>query len=120
MFYRKRGRMTTQEAIEILQNDIQWSREDRYPYISKVKVTALKKAVEALEQSRWIPIAEKQPEEFRPVLICIKLPEGISQCVATRLLDDNGNSVWTTDYNVEPIAWQPLPEPYKPESEDKE
>ena len=44
--------MTKEEAIEILQNDIRWAKENRYPYISEVKVTALKMAVEALEQSK--------------------------------------------------------------------
>ena len=50
--------MTADEAIDILQNDIRWAKENRYPYISEVKVTALKMAVEALEQEpktgHWI------------------------------------------------------------------
>lgn len=41
--------MTKEQAIELLQSDIRWAKENRYPYISESKVEALQMAIEALE-----------------------------------------------------------------------
>lgn len=42
--------MTRDEAIKVLEEDIEWAKLDRHPYIDKNKVDALNIAIKALEQ----------------------------------------------------------------------
>lgn len=70
------------------------------------------------EQQRWIPVSEQLPEDDTPVFVY--LFESNSPYIAWV-----SDCEWfTEDFQVEkeyePIAWMPLPEPYKAESEDKE
>ena len=70
-------------------------------------------AIKALEQQRWIPCSERLPDVCMSVLICIKTSNGYFIDVSYRI----GFNKWEKygrDVNV--IAWQFLPTPYK---EDK-
>ena len=76
---------------------------------------ALAMAIKALEQTRWIPVTKRLPNEFADVL-CNTDSEEIF--IATYLgkmndetdcFDDNDGMMW--EGNV--IAWMPLPQPYK-------
>ena len=42
--------MTRQEAIEILKDDLEWAKQNKYPYIGEQKQEALNMAIEALKQ----------------------------------------------------------------------
>ena len=68
---------------------------------------AIRMAIEALEQSQWIPCGEMLPKEYAQYLVCF---EDGSRYVY--LLDD---SDWARGLiekeNI--VAWMPLPEPYK-------
>lgn len=72
------------------------------------------------QKTKWIPVSEKLPENKTYVLTTIKVPNRI---VHTRsgwyeggfFHNDNGDVWRATDREV--IAWMPLPEPYKAESE---
>ena len=104
--------MTTEEAIEILSDVGDINRccaED---------AEALDMAIKALEQTRWISVSEKLPASDEDVLIT----NGIGIYVGWIDATDKG---WRVDSEMDYfmndiVAWQPLPEPYKAESEDNE
>ena len=66
---------------------------------------------------KWIPITEKLPEEEQQVLI------SCANGYVTYDFFRDGQFETFNDDNVEDeekvLAWMPLPEPYKVESEDK-
>ena len=57
----------------------------------------------------WISVREKLPEEFVSVLVCYKSQGGMAQAVSERF----GTYKWSGLGGIEPIAWMPLPGPYK-------
>lgn len=63
----------------------------------------------------WIPCSERLPKAYEPV-IRTKIENGWNG--TTYKVVDLGTICPTDCHNV--IAWMPLPEPYKAESEDKE
>lgn len=102
--------MTTEEALKIL---------DTIPTISE-QVDALEMAIKALEQTRWIPCAERLPEKDGYYLVTTKWKSrylGDVYIDATMARYREKSKEWTYNHV---IAWMPLPAPYKEESEDKE
>ena len=69
------------------------------------------------QMTKWIPCSEKLPKEFESILVCYKSQGGIAQAVSERLTNMDGSNRWSALAGAEPIAWMPLPEPYKAESE---
>ena len=67
--------------------------------------TALDEAIGRLEQTRWIPVSERLPEEEGLYLVYTEEQPYVCPF--------DGRE-WHID---EVIAWMPLPEPYKTESE---
>ena len=132
--------MTIDEAVVILKNAIKKpNTEDGY------LGQALTMAIKALEQTRWIPVSERLPEELEPVNITWinHNPESYYADIKDKPFTATGvyfNGQWywwstlctdilaeyshnyddIIDDGIEIIAWRELPLPYKAESEDEE
>lgn len=77
----------------------------------------LDEAIERLEQTRWIPVSEKTPEDGEVILFSTKT----DRVFEGRYFADYSNSQWysfrdeTFARNNVVTAWMPLPEPYRKE-----
>lgn len=103
--------MTNKEAAEILK-------------LMPKQSDAILKAIEVLEQEpKWIPVSEKLPENFQRVLVTIV---NYNENKVVRVAEYYGRKrIFQIKENHEQwevgekglLAWRPLPEPYKAESE---
>ena len=64
--------------------------------------------------NKWVPVSERLPEDGKQVLCCNKY----GSVFTSELTWSKGYLMFGQHSDV--IAWMPLPEPYKAESEDKE
>ncbi len=132
--------MTNEEAIELIkvaQAEVEWDCPMDY-------TAAFDLAIKALEQAQWIPVkyheATKEeieengypfdicyifdnvmPCDEQEILVTVKGRRGKSYVEKDTCYADDGYYLdsgydWLTDI----VAWMPLPEPYKAESEDME
>ena len=98
--------MTSQDAIDYL--TALWNSD----HLSVDEAVALGMAIKALEQTRWIPVSERLPKIGERVMVTFQheFEEGT---VEITTYSKRG-------FYIQPVvAWKPLPEPYKAESEDK-
>ena len=65
------------------------------------------------QKPRWIPVTERLPEESNEYLVSTVWEDVTTDYFRT----DSG---WMTFEKKEILAWMPLPQPYRGESEDKE
>ena len=84
-----------------------------------VDMVKVAEAIHALEQTRWIPVTERVPEEFANVLACTDAEEIFIASYLGKMNDgtdcfeDDDGMMWEGDV----IAWMPLPERYRKELE---
>lgn len=62
--------MTREEAIWILNEDLEWAEQNRYPYISEQKQEALEIAIKALEQENVLDKIRAEIVEMRSKKNC--------------------------------------------------
>ena len=98
--------LTNKEAVEQLRN---LKKENFYPST----IIALDMAIDALQQTAWIPVGERLPDKTDIYLITFGKYETAKAVIASHYFDgewlslDHGYVFGTV------IAWMPLPEPYK-------
>ena len=69
--------------------------------------------------SEWIPVSEKLPENEENVITCdAKGYIAVSTFYASDRPNASTGSFYALDeYRVYPVAWMPLPEPYREEGD---
>lgn len=116
--------MTIEEAIDILENAMFLGRDmDDFN-------EAMVIVIEALKQNRWIPVSEKLPSDCNCDWVLAQIQEDngylwIPQVMEYRKekddwLSEDEHLGWLKNHNgaFKVVAWMPLPQPYKPESEE--
>ena len=101
-----------EEAIKGLKSLVEVRRKYGDMQTMKDEIECLEMSIKALEQTRWIPVSERLPDKYTYTLWCAS-----SGCVRS---DYFNGEFWedAKKYYYEVIAWMPLPEPYKAESEE--
>jgi len=111
--------MTREEAIAVLSdrdNFLWWemSKAERecYSEVFDMAISALKDR----PKGEWIPVTERNPDIYKKVEKYLITDD--EEQVRTACFVNCGDACWWDHLHV--VAWQPLPEPYKAKSEDKE
>lgn len=113
------------ELREIAENFNEWEYNRFYDAISRAADTieslSAKLQTENTERSTaccnggWIPCSERLPEEYGSYLVTYFTSEIENEkCVSVFVFDDMQKK-FPTAKGINIIAWQPLPEPYKPQ-----
>lgn len=79
-----------------------------------IMMNSIEKKVKQMQYNRdkeWILCSERLPEEYVEVLVQFKSQGGVAMAVSC-LYRKNTNA-WSGLCGIKPIAWKPLPEPYK-------
>lgn len=102
------------KELKILKEDY-WD-DDGYGHETKQyddTILALDMAIQALEQTTWIPKSEKLPKEGEDVLACFYTSEGDYKMMVSRRSDYN---YWKgVGRTGDMVAWMPLPPCYEPQ-----
>ena len=124
---------TNKRAIEMLKNELacvgnpDCNREECRNcqlVMSEHEITeALHMAIKAIDQTRWIPVSEKLPEDRREVLVTAYWHETYQVMMASYYGD---GLWWCVPFNncgehtqrLNPKAWMPLPKPYEPQKSE--
>jgi Protein of unknown function (DUF551). len=127
--------MTNEEAAKILKLERDSWRMNPRLKVDQRLYDAFDVAIKALDQTRWIPVSERLPEKNGECLVTVSFHfcgEIVFKCsFATDLhkVDEYEfpehkcgfygiDSEWGSYEINDVIAWMPLPEPYKEESEE--
>ena len=111
--------MTREEAIKVL--EFFKGQAEKYDgsleYINPEEVEAFRMAIEALNQTAWIPVEERLPDIDQIVLICTgdgQITDGYRWNSEDWFLAwGEFNGEHTGGEYVQIVAWMPLPEPHK-------
>lgn len=109
------------DAIKMLKSKMNGHTDTSYEWAETVRM-----AIKALEQTRWIPVSERLPEEDGQYLITVKYkPEADYENIYAEHGEwiDGRWDMFCFGHCGEVegiIAWMPLPEPYKAEGSGEE
>lgn len=115
--------MTNIKASEVLK-EIKMYSEDLPHYSPDEVAEALEMGSRALEQTRWIPCSERMPKDYSSNLCTIRNHYTYDNHIEVydHLVAYNpAEKEWLDEFSklaFEVIAWMPIPEPYKAESEE--
>ena len=84
---------------------------DKLPEFCDMAISLLKE-----NKGEWIPVSERNPDIYKKVEKYLITDD--EEQVRTACFVNCGDACWWDYLHV--VAWQPLPEPYKAENEDKE
>ena len=73
-----------------------------------------RKSTVTKEKTRWVPVSERLPEKGKQVLCCNRQGSVFTSAITFEV----GNMV-AFGQHTNIIAWMPLPEPYRAESEER-
>ena len=115
--------MTNKEAIEIIQERIDFKNKEFLEKHVPEYAEALRLAVKALEQKEWIPCSEKLPGKFETVLLSVFDAKTENSIVETgnydyiykEFLIDSQMPDHRLCESEAVLAWMPLPKPYRSE-----
>ena len=99
------------ECAQAAHSNYEWDMEQGY--INAIE--CLEELPSAQPEQQWIPCSERLPESDVDVLTQYS---DYSMSVDSRTASSSG-WFWADGEDDLPIAWMPLPEPYKAESEEK-
>lgn len=107
--------MNNEEAIKTIMTHVEhWHRLLRDKICDETEgketIEAFLMAIEALEQTQWIPCSERLPRKDEPVFVYLF---GDSPYLAWWDGRDWETEDFTVDRSEEPIAWLPLPKAYE-------
>ena len=120
--------MTREEAIEVIKQDIPCEHDTDL-------IEALEMAIKALEQTRWIPVEDRLPEDGI-YLVTVERTTG-KPIIETKSFAKDLNRVDDYDFpenkcgwyeydseygyweDTDVIAWMPLPQPYDPQESEE-
>lgn len=109
--------MTNEETIEVL-DDMKIKIDiPKSAITQRNRNEALDKAIKAIEQTSWIPCSERLPEENGNYLVTVEANDGTAS-IKFQMVDHYGPKWLHEGKHEKVIAWMPLPEPYKTESEE--
>lgn len=120
--------MTREEAVKRLEAMIYNVAIVRGIVPDKYDIKALRMAIEALKAQEWIPCSERLPSEKEWTDSYIRNKKASEFFVMIKGADRPTTLYLSRDYYwfdenrdfYEVVAWMPLPEPYKAESEEQE
>ena len=111
----KNGRngMAKLPTYEEMAKEVAEKALDEYIYKGKT----LREWIDAVKQTRWIPVSERLPEDSGNYLIAIADSNYTNGQYYNISWFYPSNEEWSYR-NAAVIAWMPLPKPYKAESEE--
>jgi hypothetical protein len=112
--------ISRQAAIKAAMQDVSDKRTQGFKCGATRAATRIKllPSVNSQPKTGWIPVSERLPEVGSEVLVCYESQGGMARAVSERFKTDTGDR-WSALAGIEPIAWMPLPEPYKAERRDE-
>ena len=113
--------MTNKEAAKVLKLERDSWRENPKLKVAQCLCDAYDMAIKILEQTRWIPVSERLPEKNGRYLAYIIDKYNKLRCIMTCKYYADGYWKWYPDgecLSDDVVAWMPLPEEYKAESEE--
>lgn len=110
--------ISRQAALDIIDAELDgWLTDDERLHLEGVGTgIACLPTIDPVKRVKWIPCSERLPESYERVLLTCLVEGKRYTDLATFSMD---GKVWHTFLkfwdadDIEPIAWMPLPEPYK-------